>query len=157
MTKVKKGDTVKVHYIGVIENGTEFDNSYKRKEPLEFTLGTNQLIPGFENALVGMEIGEKKTVDITSDNAYGQHQKELIVIVPREEMPVGLKPVVGQVMQVSQADGHVFAVSILAVTEKEVTLDANHPLAGKNLTFSIELLEILPEPTCDCGHEHHHH
>jgi peptidylprolyl isomerase len=157
MTPVKEGDTIKVHYIGTVADGTEFDNSYKRKEPLEFTIGSSQIIPGFETAIVGMEIGEKKDITLGYAEAYGPHQKELLVVVPLNELPPGMKPKVGQMLKVSQADGQEFAASIIALTEQEVTMDANHPLAGKNLKFAIEVLEILPKPSCDCEHHRHHH
>jgi peptidylprolyl isomerase len=156
MAKVKNGDTVRVHYVGSVTDGTEFDNSYKRAEPLEFTVGSRQLIPGFENAVMGMEIGEKKNIAIPCVDAYGPRQEELIVVVPLAELPPGMKPKIGQMLRVSQTDGQDFAVNIVALTEQDVTLDANHPLAGKDLKFDIEVIEILQKPSCGCGHEHHH-
>lgn len=141
MSKVKNGDTVKVHYTGSLEDGSVFDTSQDR-EPMEFTLGSGQLIPGFEKAVEGMEKGESTKVTIPSEEAYGEPREDLIISVPRENMPDGVTPEVGMQLQVNQPDGQSIPVRITEIADEEVKLDANHPLAGKDLTFEIELMEI---------------
>ena len=142
MAQAKYGDTVKVYYTGKLEDGTVFDSNFDRN-PLEFTLGEGQIIPGFEKAVVGMHPGESKTVKVPSDQAFGPHQKELILTVDREQIPPDLKPQVGQQLQVARADGRTIRVKVIEVSESSVTFDANHPLAGKDLIFDIQLLEIV--------------
>jgi len=142
MAKAKTGDTVKVHYTGKLDDGTIFDTSADR-EPLQFTIGEGQLIPDFEQAVVGMDPGESKTVQIPSDKAYGPHHEEMVMIVNRTEFPEDIEPKVDQRLQVRQEDGQSFAVTVTVVSESSVTLDANHPLAGKDLTFDIQLAEII--------------
>lgn len=142
MAQAQNGDTVKVHYTGKLDDGTIFDTSADR-EPLQFTIGEGQLIPDFEQAVVGMKPGESKTVQIPSDNAYGPHHEEMVMAVDRKEFPDDLEPKVDQMLQVRQQDGHTFAVKVTDVSETKVTLDANHPLAGKDLTFDIQLSEIV--------------
>lgn len=149
MAGAKIGDKVKVHYTGKLTDGTIFDDSLNR-EPLEFILGKNNLIPGFEDAVQGMNAGEWKTVTIPFEQAYGPHMKEMVVEVPRKQLPPELKPVIGAQLQVAQNEGQEIVVSITKITETSVTLDANHPLAGKNLVFEIKLLEIIPN--CSCCH-----
>lgn len=141
MSKVKNGDTVKVHYTGSLEDGSVFDTSQDR-EPMEFTLGSGQLIPGFEKAVEGMGEGESTKVTIPSSEAYGEPREDLIISVPRENMPEGVTPEVGMQLQVNQPDGQSIPVRITEIENEQVKLDANHPLAGKDLTFEIELLEI---------------
>ncbi len=141
MSQAKKGDTVKVHYTGKLDDESVFDTSRER-EPLEFTLGEQQVIPGFEEAVEGMKLGETRTVKIPAEQAYGPHHEDMVVEVPREVFPADIEPKVGQFLQVRQADGQMFDVVVVAVSEDTVTLDANHPLAGKDLTFEIELVEI---------------
>ncbi len=141
MVKAKNGDTVKVHYTGTLEDGTVFDTSVER-EPLEFTLGQGQLIPGFEQAVIGMKIGDLKTINIPADQAYGPHRDDLILVIERGQLPEDLDPKVGQQLQMMQADGSIITVIIIEISETTVTIDANHPLVGKNLTFEIELVEI---------------
>ena len=138
MAQAKQGDTVTVHYTGKLDDGTVFDSSVER-EPLEFTLGEGLVIPGFENAVIGMNAGEKKTVDIASEEAYGPYSDELILSVNREQFPEDIQPEVGQSLQVQQPNGQPVVVTVAAVADEEVKLDANHPLAGKDLTFEIEL------------------
>ena len=140
-TQAKDGDTVKVHYTGSLEDGTVFDTSLER-EPLEFTLGQGQLIPGFEQAVIGMKIGESKTVTIPAEQAYGPYNNELISVIDRDNLPEGLDPEVGQQLQAQQPDGQTIIVTIIEVSETSITVDANHLLAGKDLTFEIELIEI---------------
>ena len=118
-----------------------FDSSANR-EPLEFTLDGGQVIPGFEQAVLGMTPGESKTEKIPMDQAYGPHRPEMVLEVSRQQMPPELQPEVGQQLQVQQPDGQTIPVFVTEVTESTVTLDANHPLAGEDLTFDIELVEI---------------
>lgn len=141
MSQAKKDDKVKVHYTGSLEDGTVFDSSRER-DPLEFTVGTGQVIPGFENGIIGMTIGDTKTVLIDVDNAYGQVRDDLIIEVEKDDIPADIKPEKGQQLQINQAEGKVIPVTIIDVKEDKIILDANHPLAGKSLTFEIELLEI---------------
>lgn len=137
------GDTVRVHYTGRLQDDdqTVFDTSEER-EPLEFTIGQEQLIPGFESAVVGMEEGQEKTVSIPADEAYGRRREDLILSVDRENMSGEFEPEEGQRLQMQQQDGTRFTATVLDVGDEAVTLDANHPLAGQDLTFDIKLLEI---------------
>ena len=138
MAKVKSGDSVKVHYTGKLDDGTVFDTS-ENKEPLAFTAGQGMVIKGFDSAVIGMEVGESKTIKIPSDKAYGPHKAEMVMVVDRKEVPENLNPQVGQMLQVRQKDGQAFAVKVTEVTEASLTIDANHPLAGKDLTFDISI------------------
>ncbi len=142
MSQAKNGDTVKVHYTGTLQDGSVFDSSRER-EPLEFTLGSGQLIPGFEEAVIGMSIGDSKTITIAADDAYGQYREDMRMEVPMEQFPDNIKPEVGQQLQLSNPDGSTFLVVIREISDTGVTLDANHPLAGKDLTFEIELVEVV--------------
>lgn len=142
MAQAKAGDTVKVHYTGKLDDGTVFDSSANR-DPLEFTLGSGSIIPGFERAVLGMSLGESKTEIIPTDEAYGPHLDEMVVVVDRQQMPPEIEPQVGQQLQLQQQDGQVLPVVITDVSGASVTLDANHPLAGEELTFDIELVEIV--------------
>ena len=149
MGKVKEGDRVKVHYTGKLESGEVFDSSLCPDEecgcntaPLEFTVGAGEVIPGFENAVIGMSEGDKKTFSIPVDEAYGKRNEDLVVAVERETIPDDINPEVGLRIEVTQADGQEFPVVVTAVSDTHVTLDANHPLAGRDLTFEIELVEI---------------
>lgn len=142
MAQTKYGDTVKVHYTGKLEDGTVFDSSINR-EPLQLTIGEGCVIPGFENALVGMSPGESKTAKIEASDAYGPHRKEMTQIINRDQFPKHLRPEVGQELQDYQPDGRIIKAMVTDVSESSVTLDANHPLAGKDFTFDIQLVEIL--------------
>jgi len=142
MAQAKHGDTVKVHYTGKLEDGTVFDTSINR-DPLQFTIGEGQIIPGFEQAVVGMNPGESKTTKVPADKAYGSHHKEKVLVVDRNQLPVDLKPEVGQKLQIRRTDGQIIIVTVTAVSESSVTLDANHPLAGKDLAFDIHLIELV--------------
>lgn len=142
MAQAKTGDTVKVHYTGKLKDGTIFDTSAER-EPLEFKIGESQLIPDFEQAVIGMEPGESKTFQIASDNAYGPHHKEMVMVIERKDIPEGLDPQVNQRLQVQQQNGQSFVVTVTDVSEANVTLDGNHPLAGQDLTFDVQLTEIV--------------
>lgn len=141
MSKAKDGDTVKVHYTGTLENGEVFDTSQER-EPLEFQLGQGQLIPGFEKAVIGMSEGDSTTVDIPSDEAYGEVREDLVITVPKDQLPDEVEPQVGMQLQVNQQNGQPIPVRVTEIKEEELVLDANHPLAGKDLKFEIELLEV---------------
>ncbi len=141
MPEAKKGDTVKVHYTGKLEDGTVFDSSQGR-QPLEFQLGSGSVIPGFEEAIVGMQEGETKTAQIPADQAYGPYHDEMLMTVPRDQFPPDLEPEVGQELELRQQDGQAFVVQVKDVSDGEVTLDANHPLAGEDLTFDIQLVQI---------------
>jgi FKBP-type peptidyl-prolyl cis-trans isomerase 2 len=143
--KAKSGDTVQVNYTGKLADGTVFDSSIG-KQPLEVVLGKGQLIPGFEKAVLGMQAGENKTVTISVNDAYGPSRKELIFEVPRENLPAGAAPQIGQQLQGSKADGSTMMATVTKISDKTVTLDANVPLAGKELTFEIGLVKILPAP-----------
>lgn len=141
MSTPQPGQTVKVHYTGTLEDGTQFDSSAGR-EPLEFTLGAGQVIPGFEQALAEMEVGETKTVNIPVDQAYGAHQPELVQQVERSQIPSEIELAVGVQLQAQGPEGQVFRLVVTELADDSVTLDGNHPLAGKALTFELELVEI---------------
>jgi FKBP-type peptidyl-prolyl cis-trans isomerase 2 len=138
MSQVKDGDTVKVHYTGTLEDGSVFDSSEGR-DPLEFILGQGQLIAGFEKTVLGMTAGESRTVKIPAEEAYGPYRDEMVLAVPRSQFPPDMNPEPGLQLQVGQDDDQEMLVTITKITDDEVTLDANHPLAGKELTFTIEL------------------
>jgi peptidylprolyl isomerase len=141
MAQANSGTTVRVHYTGKLDDGQVFDSS-RQREPLEFTLGGGQVIPGFDQAVAGMEPGEAKTVTIPADEAYGGRSEELFLRVERDRLPPDLEPEVGQQLQMNQG-GQVAIVTVAEVADDAVTLDANHPLAGKDLTFELELVEIV--------------
>ena len=142
MSTVKEGDTVKVNYTGKLNDGTVFDTSEER-EPLEFTLGQGQLIPGFEKAVTGLNEGDSTTVTIPTDEAYGERRDDLELEVAKNELPDNVEPEVGMQLQMQQQQSEqAIPVQITKVEEDKVMLDANHPLAGKDLTFDIELLEV---------------
>ncbi|WP_292365394.1 MULTISPECIES: FKBP-type peptidyl-prolyl cis-trans isomerase [unclassified Methanoculleus] len=142
MAQAKEGDTVKVHYTGKLEDGTVFDTSEERS-PLEFTIGSGQIISGFEQAVVGMEPSEAKTATIPPEEAYGPHREDMTLTVDRGQFPEDIKPEPGQQLQVQQPDGRAAIVTVSDVSESTVTLDANHPLAGRPLTFEIRLVDIV--------------
>ena len=142
MQKPTNGDTVRVHYTGTLEDGTEFDSS-RGKEPLEFAMGQGQLIAGFESAVAGLSPGESCTVTLEPGEAYGESNPEMIQDVPRHLMPEGLELQAGMVLQGQADDGRVDNFTVVSFDEETVKLDANHPLAGKQLTFDIELVEIV--------------
>jgi FKBP-type peptidyl-prolyl cis-trans isomerase 2 len=141
MTQAKEGDTVRIHYTGKLDDGSVFDTS-EGKEPLEFTLGQQMVIPGFEKAVVGMNPGEKQQVRIEPDDAYGSYEDELLFDVNRSDLPNDIDPQKGMVLRVSSQSGDVSNVVIQEVHDDHITLDANHPLAGKPLNFDIELVEV---------------
>lgn len=142
MAKAKEGDKVKVHYTGKLADGTVFDSSVERGEPLEFTIGEGRIIPGFEQAVLGMEKAESKTIVIESGDAYGPHREDMVAEVERSQLPPDIDPQVGQQLQVQQDNGQSIVVTVTEVGEEKITLDGNHPLAGKDLAFDIELVSI---------------
>ena len=141
MAEAKSGDRVKVHYTGKLDGGVVFDSSAGRP-PLELTLDGEQVIPGFEGALMGMAPGASKTVTMPADQAYGSHDADLVMAFDREGFPEDMNPQVGQILRLEQSEGQAVRVLVVEVSETSVTLDANHPLAGKDLTFDIQLVEI---------------
>jgi len=141
MTQAQSGDNVKVHYTGKLQEGDVFDSSEGR-EPLEFRIGDGKVIPGFEQGVVGMEIGEKKQISISPEEGYGVRNEELVAVIKRELLPSDIDTSVGQQLQVKQKDGTAIQLVVTAATEDDVTLDANHPLSGKTLLFDVELVEI---------------
>lgn len=143
MTHPKSGDTVRVHYTGRLDDGRVFASS-KAREPLELTVGEGTLLPSVEEILTRMEPGEERTVTIPAERAYGPHQPELVLAVDRAEFPEHIEPEVGQELQVRQGD-EVVVVRIAEVSDEQVTIDANHPLAGENLTFDLELVAVGPQ------------
>ena len=141
MVQAKVGDTVKVNYTGKLEDGTVFDSSVNR-DPLQFSLGQGQVIAGFEEAVVGMSPGDSKSVTIPSEQAYGPYQDELVIVVDEQQIPSELSVEVGQQLQMRHSNGQAVPVTVTDIAEDKVTLDANHPLAGKDLTFDIELVTV---------------
>ncbi len=142
MAQAKRGDTVRVHYTGKLEDGTVFDSSLKRN-PLQFTLGNGQVIAGFENAITGMTVGESKTAVIPMEQAYGPRRDDMIFTMSRDKLPPDLNARVGQRLELTQEDDQIILVTVMKVTDASITLDANHPLAGKALTFDLELIGIV--------------
>ena len=141
MSQAKSGDTVKIHYTGTLDDGTQFDSSSGR-EPLEFTLGSGQVIPGFEQAVEGMAVGDSKSVNIPPEEAYGPRHEQMIQEVPKTALPDDLDPVEGMALQAQGQDGKVINLTVTAVQDESITVDGNHPLAGKALNFDIELVDI---------------
>lgn len=141
MFKADTGDTVKVNYTGKLTDGTVFDSS-EGKDPLHFIVGRQEVISGFDKAVIGMVVGEQKTIAIPFSEAYGPHHQKLVEKVDRSLLPDGLELVVGGQLQVTREDGEIMYFFINELTDESVTLDANHPLAGKDLTFDIEMLDI---------------
>lgn len=141
MSQAKSGDTVKIHYTGTLDDGTQFDSSAGR-DPLEFTVGSGQVIPGFDQAVEGMAVGDKKDVHIEAEDAYGPRHDQMIQEVPRSALPDDLEPQVGMGLQARRPDGAMLDLTITEVGEESITVDGNHPLAGKALNFALELVEI---------------
>jgi peptidylprolyl isomerase len=142
MAQAQRGDTVKVHYTGKLSDATVFDSS-RGGEPLEFTIGAGEVIPGFEQAVVGMAPGETRTTTIPSDMAYGDYDEDMLLEVDRAQLPADVAPAVGQQYQIVNPEGEAMVVTVTDVSDQAVTLDANHPLAGQDLTFDIQLMEIM--------------
>jgi len=141
MAAAKSGDTVKVHYKGTLNDGSVFDSSQDR-DPLEFQLGAGQILPGFEKAVEGLTPGEKASTSIPAAEAYGERNDQAIIKVDRKDLPEGLDPQVGQQLQMRNPEGQAMPVRVAEVSETEVTIDANHPLAGQDLNFEIELVAV---------------
>ena len=137
----QQGDTVKIHYTGKLDDGEVFDSSEGR-DPFTFTIGSGQVIPGFDDAVLGMEVGEEKDVVIPVDRAYGERKDELVIVAPVEHIPPDLEPEIGQELEVGGAAGEILRVRVVGLDEKHITLDANPPLAGLELHFKIKLLEV---------------
>ena len=142
MMQAKSGDTVRIHYTGTLDDGTEFDSSAGR-DPLEFALGGGQVIPGFDSAVDGMAIGANTTVTIPADQAYGDRHEQLVQDVPKSALPEEIEPAVGMQLQSRSPEGQVMNLVVTEVAEESITVDGNHPLAGQALTFAIELVEIV--------------
>lgn len=138
---VKAGDNVKVHYKGTLTDGTMFDSSEGR-DPLEFTVGAGMMIKGFDNAVLGMEVGQSKTVEISSEDAYGAANPDMVMTFPLADFPEGMNPTAGMTIGLSDNMGNNIPATILEVKEDSVVIDANSPLAGKDLVFEIELVSI---------------
>jgi FKBP-type peptidyl-prolyl cis-trans isomerase 2 len=142
MAQVKSGDKIKVHYHGKLISGETFDSSAGR-EPLEFEVGSGAVIPGFDDGVTGMAVGEKKTVNIPFDEAYGPRNPEMIIEMPKDRFPKDMEIEVGLPLGMSDQEGQQFQVTIVEIKEEVVMLDANHPLAGQDLIFDLELVEII--------------
>lgn len=142
MASAKTNDTVRIHYTGTLTDGTVFDSSNDR-EPFEFIIGQGMVIPGFENAVIGMSEGDEKTVSISAEDAYGRYQDELVAVVARSQVPTEIELDIGTILQVRSPEGGIARVVVKKITESEVTLDLNHPLAGQDLTFELKLVKIL--------------
>lgn len=142
MAQANSGDTVKIAYTGKLNDGTVFDSSEGR-DPLEFVIGENTIIPTLEASVIGMGIGDKATVEVTAENAYGPHQPDAIQTVERSMIPAEVELAIGAQLQATAPDGQVLVLTVAAIEETTVTLDGNHPLAGQDLTFDIELMEVV--------------
>jgi FKBP-type peptidyl-prolyl cis-trans isomerase 2 len=142
MTQVKSGDKVKVHYHGKLTTGETFDSSAGR-EPLEFEVGSGMVIKGFDDGVTGMAVGEKKTINIPFNEAYGPVNPEMVIDMPKERFPEDMQIEIGMPLVMSDGQGQQFQVTIVEIAEESVKLDANHPLAGKDLVFDLELVEIV--------------
>jgi peptidylprolyl isomerase len=143
MQQVKNGDKVKVHYHGKLRSGETFDSSQGR-DPLEFTVGNGDVIKGFDQGVMGMQPGDKKTVEIGVNDAYGEKQQEMLIEFPKAQFPPEMQPEEGMQLMMNNGAGQQFPVTIAEVREETVLLDANHPLAGQDLIFDLELVEIIP-------------
>jgi peptidylprolyl isomerase len=143
MQQVKSGDKIKVHYHGTLNSGETFDSS-KDREPLEFTVGEGQVIKGFDEGVKGMKVGDKKKIEISVGDAYGDRNKEMLIEFPKSQFPPEMKPEEGMQLMMNNGAGQSFPVVVAEVKEDSVILDANHPLAGQDLTFDLELVEIMP-------------
>jgi peptidylprolyl isomerase len=142
MEQVKDGDVVRVHYTGKLINGKQFDSS-KGREPLEFTVGAGQMIKGFDDAMPGMTVSEKKTINILPEDAYGQKDEQAIIEFPKKNIPKDMKLEVGMQLQLRNENGQPFPVTVAEIKDDVIVLDTNHSLAGKELVFDIELIEIV--------------
>ena len=141
MTQAKAGDTVQIHYTGTLSDGSVFDSSEGR-DPLSFTLGSGQIIPGLDAAIDGMATGEQKTVTIPADQAYGAHNPDAVQAIPRDQIPPEIPVTAGTQLQMQTPDGRAVPVVVADATDEHVMIDANHPLAGKDLTFAVEIVKV---------------
>ena len=139
---IENGQKVKIHYTGTLDDGNQFDSSSGR-ETLEFEMGAGMVIPGFETGVKDMAVGEKKSIHIPAAEAYGEKLEEMVMEFERAQLPEGLDPEVGMGLQMQGPQGQPIPVQITAVAEEAITIDANHPLAGQNLNFELELVEVL--------------
>lgn len=144
MAQAKQGDTVNVHYTGKLNDGTVFDSSEGR-DPLQFVIGEGHVIPGFEEAVTDMNPGDSKTVTIPANQAYGPRRDEMVLVLDKSQFPPEIDPEVGEQLEMRQPDGQSFIVTVTNVSSSDVTLDANHPLAGKDLIFDIQLVNIISQ------------
>ncbi len=144
MQQVKSGDTIKVHYHGTLTDGSIFDSSNGR-EPLEFEVGSGMVIEGFDNGVLGMSIGEKKTITIPAEQAYGNPREDMFMEFPLDRFPADMVPEIGMQLNMSNNEGDQFPVAIVEIADEYVVLDGNHPLAGKDLIFDLDLVEITPK------------
>lgn len=142
MTQAKNGDTVRIHYVGRLSDGTKFDSS-SNDEPLEFKIGAGQILPGLDREIEGMEVGAKATVTIQAKDAYGEHNPDRVQAIPRSKIPDDMEVSAGQHLQARTSDGRDILLTVVEVHDHEVTVDGNHPLAGKDLVFDVELVEIV--------------
>lgn len=142
MVQAKEGDTVRVHYTVKLGDGTVIGSTMDH-EPLQFTIGDGQILPSFEQAVVGMNPGESKTIEIPAEQAFGPHLEEMVIVIDRTKLPPDFNPRVGERVQFRQWDGQIASVLVTEVSEGSITIDANHPLAGKDLTFDIQFLGIV--------------
>lgn len=143
MASAAHGDTVRVHYTGKLDDGSVFDSS-RGGEPLEFTIGSGQVISGFDQAVTGLDVGQSRTVRMEAAEAYGERDEDLVLEVGRDMLPSDLEPKVGESLMMQEPGGGVLQVVVTEVSDTAIVLDANHPLAGKALTFDVELVEIVP-------------
>lgn len=142
MAQAQNGNTVKVHYVGTLDNGTQFDSS-KGKDPLEFTIGSGKLLPKFENAVIGLAPGETANVKIPAAEGYGLRKDELVIKVEKAKLPPTIKPEIGMKLQMRTAQGEPLILNVIEILDDAIVVDANHELAGMDLNFDIELVEIL--------------
>ncbi|NTV28433.1 MAG: peptidylprolyl isomerase [Methanothrix sp.] len=143
MAQAKPGDRVRVHYTGTLEDGTVFSSTSEEKEPFEFTIGGANILPSFQIAIIGMKVGETKSISVLPEDAYGQHRKEFVFEMAKTQAPGDLELALGKRLQVRTRDGKAMIATVRAITEESVILDANDPLAGRTLKFAIELMEVL--------------
>ncbi|MCU7812607.1 MAG: peptidylprolyl isomerase [Candidatus Thiodiazotropha sp. (ex Notomyrtea botanica)] len=142
MRQVQEGDTVRIHYTGTLDNGTQFDTS-AGQDPIEFTLGKKDVIPGFEDGVKGMQVGDQKKIHIPAEEAYGERNDSLVEQVPLQNFPDDLELQIGMQLQAQSPNGENFNVIVTALNEEAATIDGNHPLAGEALNFDLELVEIV--------------